>query len=80
MMLEMKFDLDQPAGLRDIHVWQCGRTDGRRLESHTMSSPGAFGLGELKKKEQFTSSFEYTFENIMENGAFAPKEQMLHFP
>ena len=21
-----------------------------------------------------------TFENIMENGAFAPKEQMLHFP
>ena len=21
-----------------------------------------------------------TFENIMENGTFAPKEQMLHFP
>ena len=21
-----------------------------------------------------------TFKNIMENGAFAPKEQMLHFP
>ena len=21
-----------------------------------------------------------TFQNIMENGAFAPKEQMLHFP
>ena len=21
-----------------------------------------------------------TFENIMENGAFAPKEQMLYFP
>ena len=21
-----------------------------------------------------------TFENIMENGAFAPNEQMLHFP
>ena len=21
-----------------------------------------------------------TFENIIENGAFAPKEQMLHFP
>ena len=21
-----------------------------------------------------------TFENIMENGAFAPKEQILHFP
>ena len=22
----------------------------------------------------------HVFENIMENGAFAPKEQMLHFP
>ena len=26
------------------------------------------------------SSVLNTFENIMENGAFAPKEQMLHFP
>ena len=26
------------------------RTDGRRLESHTISSPSAFGSGELKKK------------------------------
>ena len=24
------------------------RTDGRRLESHTISSPGAFSSGELK--------------------------------
>ena len=23
---------------------------------------------------------QITFENIIENGAFAPKEQMLHFP
>ena len=30
-------------------------------------------------KEKFKLGFEY-FENIMENGAFAPKEQMLHFP
>ena len=29
MMLQMKFDYDRPAGLRDIHVWKCGRTDGR---------------------------------------------------
>ena len=56
MMLQMKFDYDRPAGLRDIHVWKCGRTDrrtdtlthGRRLESHTVSSPWAFGSGELK--------------------------------
>ena len=52
MMLQMKFDYDQPAGLRDIHVWKCGRTDGRRdrrrLESHSISSPWAFGSGELK--------------------------------
>ena len=25
-----------------------GRTDGRRIESHTISSPWAFGSGELK--------------------------------
>ena len=24
--------------------------------------------------------FKLSFENIMENGAFAPNEQMLHFP
>ena len=52
MVLQMKFDYDRPAGIRDIHVWKCGRTDahtdGRRLESHTISSPWAFGSGELK--------------------------------
>ena len=55
-MLQMKFDLHLPAGLRDIHVWKCGgtdrlmhrRTEGRQLESHPISSPGVFGSGELK--------------------------------
>ena len=27
MMLLMKFDYDQPADLRDIHVWKCGQMD-----------------------------------------------------
>ena len=31
-----------------------------------------------KIKKKFKLNFEY-FENIKENGAFAPKEQMLHF-
>ena len=28
-MLQMKFDYDQSAGLRDIHVWKCGETNAR---------------------------------------------------
>ena len=32
----------------------------------------------LKYSRKLKLSLE--FENIMENGAFAPKEQMLHFP
>ena len=51
MMLLMKFDYDWPAGFKDIHVWKCGRTHaphGRRLESHTISSPWAFDSGKLK--------------------------------
>ena len=34
----------------------------------------------MKKFKKNLSSVLNTFENIMENGAFAPKEQMLHFP
>ena len=34
----------------------------------------------LKKINKNLSEVLNTFENIMENGAFAPKEQMLHFP
>ena len=33
----------------------------------------------LDKIEKIQEHFFNTFENIMENGAFAPKEQMLHF-
>ena len=29
---------------------------------------------------EYLSKALNTFENIMENGAFAPNEQMLHFP
>ena len=29
MMLQMKFDYNRQAGLRDIHVWKCGGTHGR---------------------------------------------------
>ena len=34
----------------------------------------------LKKFKKNVSEVLNTFENIMENGAFAPNEQMLHFP
>ena len=34
----------------------------------------------LKKCNKNLSKVLNTFENVMENGAFAPKEQMLHFP
>ena len=33
----------------------------------------------MKKFKKNLSKVLNTFENIMENGAFAPKEQMLHF-
>ena len=34
----------------------------------------------LKKNQENLSKALNTFENIMENGAFTPKEQKLHFP
>ena len=34
----------------------------------------------LDNIEKKISEVLNTFENFMENGAFAPKEQMLHFP
>ena len=53
MMLHMKFDFNRPAGLRDIHVWKCGSTDGRQLKSHPISSP--WGYGSCKLKQQMAS-------------------------
>ena len=37
-------------------------------------------LDNIEKIQENLSLVLNTFENIMENGAFAPKEQMLHFP
>ena len=34
----------------------------------------------MKKLKKNLSSLLNAFENIKENGAFAPKEQLLHFP
>ena len=34
----------------------------------------------MLKKKAIKSEILNTFENIMENRTFAPKEQMLHFP
>ena len=34
------------------------RTDGRRLESHTISSPWAFGSGELKIQVKHMYSYD----------------------
>ena len=34
----------------------------------------------LDNIEKNHEKFRLNFENIMANGAFAPKEQMLHFP
>ena len=45
-MLHMKFGHIWPCGFRGEVVWKCGRTTEA---SHTISSPGAFGSGELKK-------------------------------
>ena len=52
----MKFGCNRPSSFRGEVVWNCGRTtdrrttDGRRTTepAYTISSPGAFGSGELK--------------------------------
>ena len=45
----MKFGCNQPSSFRGEVVCNCGLTDGRTTEpAYTISSPGAFGSGELK--------------------------------
>ena len=54
MMLQIKFDCDRPAGLRDIHAWKFERTHGHQLDSHPINNKltlCAFGSGELKTKQ-----------------------------
>ena len=48
-MLQIKFDCNRPAGLGDIHVWKCERTDARtaRVPSYKLTL-WAFGSGELR--------------------------------
>ena len=36
--------------------------------------------GILKQHWKIQAKVKFSFENIVENGAFSPKEQMLHFP
>ena len=57
----MKFDCDWPAGLRDIHVWKCERTDARTpARLHPISSHRAFGSGELKKYDYTELTWVYS--------------------
>ena len=39
-----------------------------------------FYFRQHRKNSRKLKLISHEFENIMENGAFAPKEQMLHFP
>ena len=66
MMLQIKFGCNRPAGLRDIHVWKCGRTHGcthARMHARTPArvpsyklTLWAFGSGEQKIYKKKTSS------------------------
>ena len=70
MMLQIKFGCNRPIGLRDIHVWKCehmhrrthARTDGRRLDRYTISSPQSLRL-RWAKKPVFSWSGSYYFFN-----------------
>ena len=74
VMLHIKFDQDWPTGLRDIHVWKCGRRwmDEGPLVYYKLTL-WAFGSGELKTdlliihKPNLTSShFKTTYKWAME--------------
>ena len=40
----MKFEFNWPSGFRGEDVWNCGRTDGRRSDWYTFSSPMSLRL------------------------------------
>ena len=42
--LNMKFECKWPSGFRGKDVWKCLRTDGRRCDWYTISSPMSFRL------------------------------------
>ena len=56
----MKFGCNPPSSFRGEVVSNCGQTDGQRMTDgrqtkepdYTISSPGAFGSGELKSRKQ----------------------------
>ena len=57
--IKNKIWLQSTSGLRDIHVWKCGRTDARtdartptRVPSYKLTL-WAFGSGELKRSDQY---------------------------
>ena len=53
MMIQMKFDFNRTAGLRDIHIGKRECMDGH-TDAQTPArvlSPGAFGPGELKSQQ-----------------------------
>ena len=76
-----------------INIDPCCDIENRSLESSPAGAIFTFIISPLLHRlfldhdiifiEKFQEKFKLvlnTFENIMENGAFAPKEQMLHFP
>ena len=73
MMLQIKFGCNRPAGLRDIHVWKCGRTDARthgrtptRLPSYKLTL-WAFGSGELKRAVKRSNTSLKDLSKVLED-------------
>ena len=64
----MKFGCNRPCSFRGEVVWNCGRTDGRTTEpAYTISSPGAFGSGELIKLCLSIPTFSIWFCTCFQN-------------
>ena len=67
----MKFGCNRPSSFREEVVWNCGRTTE---PAYTISSPGAFGSGELKRSTPMTLNPSnplkialINFQSILEN-------------